>query len=68
VLTKVVVPRLPPGKEIAAMETSPDLDQYIKTRTADLQAQVAKTGQNIQLQADAARARLKYDVDGAPVE
>jgi len=68
VLSKVIVPKLRPGKEIAAMETSPDLDQYIKDRTADLQAQVAKTGQNIQLHADAARARLKYDVDGAPVE
>jgi hypothetical protein len=65
VLTKVIVPHLRPGKEIAAMETSADLDQFIKNRTADVQG---KEGQNAQLHADEARARLKYDADGAPVE
>lgn len=65
VLTKVIVPHLRPGKTIAAMETSADLDQFIKNRTADVQG---KEGQNAQLHADEARARLKYDADGAPVE
>jgi hypothetical protein len=68
VLTKIIVPHLRPGKDIAAMETSADLDQFIKNRTADAQAQAAKTGQGLQLNADEARARLKYDADGAPVE
>jgi hypothetical protein len=68
VLTKIIVPHLRPGKTIAAMETSADLDQFIKDRTAEMQAHVAKTNQSLQLRADEARARLKYDVDGAPVE
>ena len=68
VLTKIIVPHLRPGKEIAAMETSADLDQFIKDRTADVQTQASKTGQNAQLRADEARARLKYDADGAAVE
>ena len=65
VLTKVIVPHLRPGKTIAAMETSADLDQFIKNRTADVQG---REGQSAQLHADEARARLKYDADGAPVE
>jgi hypothetical protein len=65
VLTKIIVPHLRPGKTIAAMETSADLDQFIKNRTADVQG---REGQNAQLHADEARARLKYDADGAPVE
>jgi hypothetical protein len=65
VLTKLLVPQIRPGKTIAAMETSADLDQFIKDRTADVQK---RAGQNIQLSANEARARLKYDVDGAPVE
>ena len=65
VLTKIIVPHLRPGKTIAAMETSADLDQFIKNRTADVQG---REGQNAQLHADEARARLKYDADGTPVE
>ena len=65
VLTKVIVPHLRPGKTIAAMETSADLDQFIKNRTANVQG---REGQNAQLHADEARARLKYDANGAPVE
>lgn len=65
VLTKIIVPHLRPGKDIAAMETSADLDQFIKDRTAEVQG---RAGQNVQLHADEARARLKYDADGAPVE
>ena len=64
-LTKIIVPHLRPGKEIAAMETSADLDQFIKDRTAEVQG---RAGQNVQLHADEARAHLKYDADGAPVE
>jgi hypothetical protein len=68
VLRKRVIPQLRPGKEIAAMDTSADLDRAIKTRVAAIQAQQSKSGQPVQVRADAARARLKYDLDGAPVE
>jgi hypothetical protein len=68
VLQKRVVPLYRPGKEIAAMETSADLDEFVKDHVAVMQAQTAKSGQNVQVRADAARARLKYDVGGAPVE
>jgi hypothetical protein len=68
VLSKRVMMLYRPGKQIAAMEPSPDLNKYVADRVASIQAQAGKAGKNVDVRADAARARLKYDVDGAPVE
>jgi len=68
VLSKRVMMLYRPGKQIAAMEPSPELDKYVADRVAAIQAQAAKSGHPVDVRSDAARARLKYDLDGAPVE
>jgi hypothetical protein len=68
VLRKVVVPRYRPGKEIAAVEPMPELNEAMTSRVNGLQQQSMRGGQQVQLRVDAARARLKYDLDGQPVE
>src|SRR5580658_4807301 len=68
VLRKVVVPRYRPGKEIVSVEPMPELNQAMNNRSAGVQQQALRGGQQVQLRADAARARLKYDLDGQPVE
>jgi hypothetical protein len=68
VLRKVVVPRYRPGKEIVSVEPMPELNQAMNSRSAGVQQQALRGGQQVQVRADAARARLKYDLDGQPVE
>jgi hypothetical protein len=40
----------------------PDLDQLIKSRQAAVEAQSARSGRPVQVRAESARARLKYDL------
>jgi hypothetical protein len=68
VLRKAVVPQNRPGKEIVSVEPMPDLNQTISSRKSGVEQQASQSGQQIQVRADAARARLKYDLDGKPVE
>jgi hypothetical protein len=68
VLRKVLVPRIRPGKEIASVEPIPELNQAMNGRTGSLEQQAQRGGQQVQLRADAARARLKYDIEGQAVE
>lgn len=68
ILSTKIVPAIRPGKPIVAMEAIPDLDKFVKERAHQLQASAAQAGHNLQVQSDAARARLKYDQDGVAVE
>src|SRR5208282_5471237 len=67
-LRKRLVALYRPGKQIASVEPMPDLDQLMKNRMRGLEQQAARSGQSVQFRGDSARARLKYDLGGQPVE
>ena len=50
------------------VEPVPHLDQLMQTRMRSLEQQAERSGHPVQFRADSARARLKYDLDGQPVE
>jgi hypothetical protein len=68
VLRKFVLPKYRQGKEVVTVEPIPDLDQSMNNRLPSVQQQAGRGGQSVQLRVDSARARLKYDLDGKPVE
>jgi hypothetical protein len=68
VLKRVVLPKYRPGKEPVSFEPLPDIQQLIGNRAQALGQQASRGGQPVQFQGDSARARLKYDLDGKPVE
>jgi hypothetical protein len=68
ILGTKIIPSVRPGKQIASMEPMPDMDKFVKDRARMIEANAAQAGLRMQVQADAARARLKYDLDGQPVE
>jgi hypothetical protein len=68
ILGSRIIPAIRPGKQVLSMEPLPDMDKFVKDRARALEASAGQAGQPMQVQADAARARLKYDVDGQPVE
>ncbi len=68
VLRKVVLPQYRPGKEVVTVEPMPELEKFMNSRVQNLEQQSARAGQAVQFRADAAKARLKYDLDGQAVE
>jgi hypothetical protein len=68
VLRKKVLPEVRPGKEIVSIDPVPDLDQFMKDRGRSVEEQSARAGHPVRFRTDSARARLKYDLDGQPVE
>ena len=66
-LRNLVLPKTRPGKQIVSIEPMADLNQAMSNRISSLQ-QPGSSGQQVQFRADAARARLKYDLEGQTVE
>ena len=67
-LQKKLLPAVRPGKEVAAIEPTPDLNQVVKQQAQRVEQQAAQAGARLRILTDTGRARLKYEQDGQPVE
>ena len=68
VLRKFALPKYRSGKDAGTVEPIPNFDQSMNSRARSLEQQSARAGQQLQFRADSARIRLKYEIDGHPVE
>jgi hypothetical protein len=68
VLRKFALPKYRSGKDAGTVEPIPNFDQSMNSRARSLEQQSARAGQQLQFRADSARTRLKYEIDGHPVE
>ena len=67
-IRRYVVPKLRPGKQVAAIEPIPDVNQDIQQTARQSEAQWARSGMPMKIHTDVARARLQYNLNGQPVE
>ena len=67
-LRKFIVPKERPGKQIVSAERMPAVEQSVNAKLQRVEQQASQSGQQIRYAVNASRVRLKYDLDGQPVE
>ena len=67
-LRRMVIPKVRPNAQVAAVEPLPDAAQQAQEQASQYRQTAARMGVQMRIRADAARARLQYNLNGQMVE
>jgi hypothetical protein len=67
-LRRMVIPKARPNAQVVAVEPQPDVAQQAQEQARQYQQTAAQMGMQARIRADAARARLQYNLNGQAVE
>ncbi len=67
-LRRMVVPKVRPNARMVAVEAMPDVTQKLQEKAREQENMAARVGMRMRIRAEAARARLEYDLNGQAVE
>jgi hypothetical protein len=67
-LRRMVVPKVRPNARVVAVEPMPDVSQKLQEKAREQENMAARVGMRMRIHAEAARARLEYDLNGQAVE
>ena len=67
-LRRMVVPKVRPNARVVAVEPMPDVSQKLQEKAREQENIAARVGMRMRIRAEAARARLEYDLNGQAVE
>ena len=67
-LRRMVIPKARPNAQVVAVEPQPDVAQQAQEQARQYQQTAAQMGMQMRIRADAARARLQYNLNGQAVE
>jgi hypothetical protein len=67
-LRRMVVPRVRPDAQVAAIEPLPEVAQKLQEKVCDQENMAARAGMHVRIRADAGRARLTYTLNGQAAE
>jgi hypothetical protein len=67
-LRRWVIPRVRPRAQVTAVEPMPEVAQKLQEKVQQQEAMAVRAGMRMRIRADAARARLEYNLDGQAVD
>ena len=67
-VTKVMAAKVRPGARVLGVEPIPGMNESLQKQTQQAQAQAQQLGLKVRISAESARAKVAYDLMGAPVE